>query len=124
MSRKALTATKIVKPVVSGNAQDARRAVLGTYKQLQRMTPKLWWDYELHDIPLPLLREMFKNEYVKHKHLQDIRVIDRKVEEAKQHMNSMNFNFYTSPMIRNYLLGENIEAKPKDFLSRFLECKD
>lgn len=50
----------------------------------QRLAPTFWWDYELHDMPLPVFRAVLKKQFTNNAHLNDVRVIDRKVAECKQ----------------------------------------
>lgn len=116
----ASAVAKEVVPVVSSSKQQARASVLAVYKELQRLAPTLWWDYGLHDMPLPVFRAALKKKFTDNAHLNDIRVIDRKVAECKQDMVSIRYFFYNEEHVRNYLFRENIEAKPTDFLSKFL----
>uniref|UniRef100_A0A7E4ZPV9 WASH_WAHD domain-containing protein n=1 Tax=Panagrellus redivivus TaxID=6233 RepID=A0A7E4ZPV9_PANRE len=90
----------------------------------QRLAPKFWHDYDLKDMPLPVFRAVLKKQFTKNAHLNDVRVIDRQVGETKQHIYSINYNFYNKDHVRNFLFRENVEAKPKDFLSRFLSQKE
>ena len=41
-----------------------------------------------------------------------------------QHMESIRMAYYNPDHVRNYLFAENVEAKPKDFLSKFLNGKE
>ncbi|KAF7635564.1 hypothetical protein Mgra_00004951 [Meloidogyne graminicola] len=116
--------SRLVKPIISQDLAEARINVLKMYKQYQRLAPTHWWDYQLQDIPLPVFREVMKNQFMKNAHLQDVRVIDRKVEEARQHLVALKFYFYNEYHVRNMLFAENIEPKPKDFLSKFLHGKE
>ena len=116
-------ATLAARPIKSRNAAEARLAVLQSYKELQRLTPKFWWDYGLHDMPLGVFRAVLKQQFTANKAIKDIRVIDRKVGEAHQHMEAIRYAFYNPDHVRNYLFKENVEAAPKDFLSKFLSGK-
>lgn len=113
-----------VTPIVSSNKDQARASVLAVYKELQRLAPTFWWDYELHDMPLPVFRAVLKKQFTSNAHLNDVRVIDRKVAECKQHIVGIKYAFYNGDHIRNYLFRENVEARPKDFLSKFLMGKE
>lgn len=93
---------QIVKPVSSASHKEARKAVLRVYKEVAKATPTMWWDLWLQgeiesgwlempgkkfspsDIPLPVFRELLKKQFLKHKDIQDIRIIDRKVRETKE----------------------------------------
>ncbi|VDM65292.1 unnamed protein product [Strongylus vulgaris] len=108
------------------------------YSFRQRMTPKFWWDFGMHDMPLGVFRSVLKQQFVKNAHITDFRVIDRLVEETRQfnesfharlrhrfqHMYAIRYAFYNPDHVRNYLFRENVEAKPKDFLSKFLSGQD
>ena len=50
---------------------------------------------ELTDIPLPVFREVLKGQFLKNAHLQDVRIIDRKVEGFLSIKQSNNNNFST-----------------------------
>lgn len=39
-------------------------------------------------------------------------------------MESIRMAYYNPDHVRNYLFAENVEAKPKDFLSKFLNGKE
>uniref|UniRef100_A0AC35TVB7 NADH dehydrogenase [ubiquinone] 1 alpha subcomplex subunit 6 n=1 Tax=Rhabditophanes sp. KR3021 TaxID=114890 RepID=A0AC35TVB7_9BILA len=119
----ATTTTKLVAPVISSNSIEARRRVLTVYKELQRLAPKFWFDYGLQDAPLSVFREVLKNQFTKNKHVQDIRVVDRMVEETKQHIVNIRYAFYNPDHVRNMLFRENVEPKSKDFLSNFFSGK-
>ncbi|KHJ96257.1 complex 1 protein [Oesophagostomum dentatum] len=73
-----------VAPVQSISKEQARRAVLQSYKDLQRMTPKFWWDFGMTDMPLGVFRSVLKQQFMKNAHITDLRVIDRLVGETKQ----------------------------------------
>ncbi|CAB3406523.1 unnamed protein product [Caenorhabditis bovis] len=122
--RSGAQAVRTVAPIKSSNPQEARMAVLQVYKEFQRMTPKFWWDYGLHDMPLGVFRAVIKKQFTKNGHLTDVRVVDRLVGETNKHMEAIRYTFYNPDHVRNYLFAENIEAKPKDFLSKFLNGKD
>ncbi|VDO30070.1 unnamed protein product [Haemonchus placei] len=93
--RSGANAVRQVVPLHSVNKGQARRAVLQVYKDLvlfefayypsrQRMTPKFWWDFGLHDMPLGVLRSSLKQQFMKNAHIDDIRIVDRLVAETKQ----------------------------------------
>lgn len=118
------TAVRVVAPVKSNNAAEARMSVLQAYKEFQRLTPKFWWDFGLHDMPLGVFRAVIKKQFTKNGHLTDVRVVDRMVGETHMHMESIRMAYYNPDHVRNYLFAENVDAKPKDFLSKFLNGKE
>ncbi|KAK6747284.1 hypothetical protein RB195_000474 [Necator americanus] len=109
---------------VSINKDQARQSVLQVYKELQRMTPNFWWDFGMHDMPMGVFRSVLKQQFMKNAHITDLRIIDRLVGETKQHMYAIRYAFYNPDHVRNYLFRENVEAKPKDFLSKFLSGQE
>ncbi|VDD87862.1 unnamed protein product [Enterobius vermicularis] len=70
-------------------------------------------------MPLPYFRLVLKKEFLKNAHLTDIRVIDRKVNECEQHLCSLKYYFYNEEHLRNYLFREDVDEKPKDFMTKF-----
>nr|CAD2138885.1 unnamed protein product [Meloidogyne enterolobii]CAD2183800.1 unnamed protein product [Meloidogyne enterolobii] len=123
-SNTGAAVSRMVRPIISQDLVEAKLNVLKMYKQFQRVAKQHWWDYRLQDIPLPVFREVLKKEFMKNAHIQDVRIIDRKVEEARQHLVALKYFFYNEYHVRNMLFAENIEPKPKDFLSKFLHGKD
>ncbi|KAK5968523.1 hypothetical protein GCK32_001091 [Trichostrongylus colubriformis] len=73
-----------VAPVQSVSKDQARRAVLQVYKDLQRITPTFWWDFGMQDMPLGVFRSVLKQQFIKNAHIDDIRIIDRLVYETRQ----------------------------------------
>ncbi|KAI6187408.1 hypothetical protein M3Y98_00240000 [Aphelenchoides besseyi] len=116
----AETVVKSVTPVSSRTPEQARLGVLQVYKNLQKITPKFWFDYNLVDIPLPVFRNVLKNEFTKNAHHSDLRIIDRKVAECYKDIEAVQMAYYNPEHVRNYLFRENIDPKAKDFLSQFL----
>ncbi|KAE9556373.1 hypothetical protein FO519_000413 [Halicephalobus sp. NKZ332] len=116
--------TRYVAPVVSTSQDEARRRVLSIYKEVQRLAPKFWFEYDLREISLPALRTVLKKQFTKNAHLSDIRAIDRRVGETHEHLENIRMYYYNRDHVRNMLFHENIEPQPKDFLSRFLSRKD
>ncbi|RCN35134.1 complex 1 protein [Ancylostoma caninum] len=82
--QKGANALRHVTPVQSISKDQARQSVLQVYKDLQRMTPKFWWDFGMHDMPLGVFRSVLKQQFMKNAHITDLRIIDRLVGETKQ----------------------------------------
>uniref|UniRef100_A0A0K0F110 Complex I-B14 n=1 Tax=Strongyloides venezuelensis TaxID=75913 RepID=A0A0K0F110_STRVS len=116
--------TKLVAPIVSSSKEEARKNVLKVYKEVQRIAPNFWFEYKLVDTPLSVFREVLKNQFLKNKHIQDIRVIDRKVAECRLDLENIKYYYYNPDHVRNMLYRENLDAKPGDFLSKFLSGKN
>ncbi|CAK5090830.1 unnamed protein product [Meloidogyne enterolobii] len=79
-SNTGAAVSRMVRPIISQDLVEAKLNVLKMYKQFQRVAKQHWWDYRLQDIPLPVFREVLKKEFMKNAHIQDVRIIDRKVE--------------------------------------------
>jgi len=71
-------------------------------------------------VPLPVFRDVLKKQFLKNAHINDIRIIDKKVAEAYFDIESVEMRYYNPYHVRNILFRENIEPKAKDFLSKFL----
>nr|CRZ25075.1 BMA-COQ-3 [Brugia malayi] len=124
MIRTATATTREVIPIVSANKAQSRSNVLALYKEMQRYAPKLYKQFHFDDMPLSVFRAALKKQYINNAHLTDFRVIDRKIAECRQVMLACQKHWYNSYHLRNNLFRENVEAKPKDFLSTFLRSKN
>ncbi|PIO72949.1 complex 1 protein [Teladorsagia circumcincta] len=122
--RGGANAVRQVAPVQSVSKDQARRSVLQVYKDLQRITPTFWWDFGMVDMPLGVFRSVLKQQFMKNAHIDDIRIVDRLVAETRQHMVAIKYAFYNPDHVRNFLFRENVQAKPKDFLSKFLNGQE
>jgi len=118
-----LLKAQIGRPIASNNAAETARKVRWIYKEWMRFMPDLWHEGKYFDMPLPHLKLLIKNQFLKNKGIMDVRIIDRllhfAVEELKETKNQSNQWYH----IRNYLLKDNIEPKATDFLSQFLAGK-
>ncbi|VDK84913.1 unnamed protein product [Litomosoides sigmodontis] len=90
----------------------------------QRYAPELYKKFNFEDMPLSVFRAALKKQYTNNAHLTDFRIIDRKIAECRQVMLACQKTWYNSYHLRNVLFRENVEAKPKDFLSTFLRSKN
>jgi len=112
-----------VKPIVSTSAEQARRRVLQSYKDWMRHFPIFIYRYKLPytdtEIKLAL-----KQQFLKNAHVQDIRVIDRLVQQSEVELQGIAETWTPTYTVQNVFWGEHIEPKPKDFLSKFLAGKD
>ncbi|KAM3725179.1 NADH dehydrogenase [ubiquinone] 1 alpha subcomplex subunit [Dirofilaria immitis] len=124
MIRTAATTIREVVPIVSANEAQSRANVLAVYKEMQRYAPELYKEFHFEDMPLSVFRAALKKQYTSNAHLTDFRIIDRKIAECRQAILACKKNWYNSYHLRNMLFRENVEAKPKDFLSTFLRGKN
>lgn len=58
----------------------------------QRYAPKLYKHFHLEDMPLSVFRAALKKQFTNYSHLNDVRVIDRKIAECRQ-VNIVYCNF-------------------------------
>jgi len=107
-----------VKPLLSLDRTEARRRVLNLYRAWYRQLPYVMLDY---DIPkqLPDLKAKLREEFLKNKHVEDIRVIDMLVIKGQMELKETAEQWKQKGHIMNYF-KESIEPKPKGFLSKFL----
>jgi len=74
-----------------------------------------------YDIPLQLpdLKAKLREEFLKNKHVEDIRVIDMLVIKGQMELKETAEQWKQKGHIMNYF-KESIEPKPQGFLSKFL----
>ncbi|VDN20236.1 unnamed protein product [Gongylonema pulchrum] len=89
----------------------------------QRYAPEVYNNFYYEDMPLSVFRAALKKQFTINSHLSDLRIIDRKIAECRQVMLACQKAWYNEYHLRNVLFRENVEAKPKDFLSTFLHSK-
>ncbi|KAK2576981.1 hypothetical protein KPH14_011944 [Odynerus spinipes] len=107
-----------VRPILSTDHAQARRRVLALYKAWVREAPFIVMDYNIPYSRKQCL-EKIRSEFMKHKHVTDLRVIDLLV--LKGHMEFMEIINMWKP-VGNLLFHfkDTHNPKPKDFLGKFL----
>ncbi|XP_071455158.1 NADH dehydrogenase [ubiquinone] 1 alpha subcomplex subunit 6 [Hetaerina americana] len=111
------SAIRQVKPILSTDHEEARKRVLNLYKAWYRHIPYLVLDF---DIPksIPQCREKLREEFMKHQHVTDIRVIDMLVIKGQMELKEVANKWKQKGHIMTYF-KDTIEPKPTDFLSKF-----
>lgn len=107
-----------VRPLLSTTQIDARVRVLGLYKAWIRQATMIPRDY---DIPKneEQIKEKIRSEFLKHRNVKDIRVIDMLVIKGQMELREVASKFKHKGQIMTYW-KETIEPKPTDFLSKFV----
>lgn len=122
--KRTYSAVREVVPIASSNKAQSRARVLAVYKEMQRNAPLVYDEFVLNDMPLSVFRAALKKQFTNNSHLTDFRVIDRKIAECRQSILACRKSWYNPHHLRNILFRENVEPKPKDFLSTFLRSKN
>ncbi|KAF4519749.1 hypothetical protein B566_EDAN010342 [Ephemera danica] len=114
----ARTAIKQVRPILSVDRGEARKRVLNLYKAWYRQIPYVVLDY---DIPKSVeqCRAKLREEFNKHRHVTDIRVIDMLVIKGQMELKETVEIWKQKGHVMAYF-KDTQEPKPTDFLSKFL----
>ncbi|KAH8270826.1 hypothetical protein KR018_005799 [Drosophila ironensis] len=132
----AKRAVQQVRPILSVDREQARKRALNLYKAWYRQMPYIVMDY---DIPKTVeqCRSKLREEFVKHRNVTDIRVIDMLVIKVGTSFASQN-NTLSMHLQGQMELKESVEIwkqkghimrywkesqdpKPTDFLSKFIQ---
>ncbi|KAJ8917681.1 hypothetical protein NQ315_005128 [Exocentrus adspersus] len=123
MASQAVKRTiKEVKPILSVDREEARKRVLNLYKAWYRQLPYI---VKAYDIPknVEQCRERLREEFTKHDHFPDIRVIDMLVIKGQMELKEIVNVWKQKGHVMTYF-KDSLEPKPKDFLSKFLSGKE
>ncbi|KAI5697509.1 NADH dehydrogenase [ubiquinone] 1 alpha subcomplex subunit 6 [Diaphorina citri] len=115
--KSTIVGTK-VRPLLSTTKADARVRVLGLYKAWIRQATLIPIDY---DVPKSeeQIKEKIRSEFLKHKHVTDIRIIDMLVIKGQMELRETASLFKHKGQIMSYW-KETLEPKPTDFISKFM----
>ncbi|KAF5282408.1 hypothetical protein FQR65_LT14302 [Abscondita terminalis] len=123
MASKALNiAKRQVKPILSLDQEEARKRAINLYRAWYKQIPFIVRHF---DIPKSTeqCQKLLRQEFVKHEHLTDVRVIDMLIIKGQMELKESVENWKQKGHIMSYF-KETIEPKPKDFLSKFIQGVD
>uniref|UniRef100_A0A1B6CPM9 NADH dehydrogenase [ubiquinone] 1 alpha subcomplex subunit 6 n=1 Tax=Clastoptera arizonana TaxID=38151 RepID=A0A1B6CPM9_9HEMI len=117
-SQAAKAFVKQVKPILSLDKSEAKKRVLNLYKAWYRQVPYIVMDY---DIPKDIkdCRAKLREEFTKHKSINDIRVIDMLVIKGQMELKECVNKWKTKAHVMTYW-KDSLEPKPNDFMSKFM----
>jgi len=111
-----------VRPVLSVNKDEARRRVLNLYKAWYRKIPFILDNYRVQ-LTKESCKAKLREEFLKHKDVDDIRVIDMLVIKGKMELQETVNKWKQNSHLMRYW-KETVEPKPTDFLTKFLSGKN
>jgi len=112
--------TRQVKPLLSGDALDAKVRVLSLYKAWYRHIPFMVKDFHFpRDVDQ--CRDVLRKEFRSKAAVKDIRVIDMLVVKGQQDLKEVVEHWKQNNHIMDKWFRNDVVAeKPKDFISKFL----
>ncbi|XP_064479998.1 NADH dehydrogenase [ubiquinone] 1 alpha subcomplex subunit 6-like [Ornithodoros turicata] len=112
------TTAQRVKPILSLDQTEARRRALNLYKAWYRQMPTIVKQY---DIPVTAEqgRAKLREEFVKNRHVRDIRTIDLLVIKGQMELVETLKIFKQKSHVMAYF-KDTVNPKPTDFMSKFL----
>lgn len=119
---RAAAVAKVVQPIMSKNADEARRRVIQLYKAWWREIPITIQEYQL-DISVAQGRQKVKELFKKNAHVRDIKLIDMLVIKGKQDLEETIHIWKQRTHLMRYFY-EPPNKQPTDFLSRFYAGKN
>ncbi|XP_063972824.1 NADH dehydrogenase [ubiquinone] 1 alpha subcomplex subunit 6 [Diachasmimorpha longicaudata] len=122
MATPVKAAVRQVRPLLSVNKNEARRRVLNLYRAWYRQMPFINMEYDLPKTEKDL-KQKLREEFVKHKDVKDLRVIDLLVVKGQMELQEAAQKWKTSGTFM-YFYKDTVEKKPTDFMSKFLAGHD
>ncbi|THK33000.1 NADH dehydrogenase [ubiquinone] 1 alpha subcomplex subunit 6 [Diachasma alloeum] len=122
MATPAKAAVRQVQPLLSRNNKEAHRRVINLYRAWYRQIPYINLEF---DIPKTEndMRQKLREEFMKHKDVKDIRIIDLLVVKGQMELQETAQKWKNSGTFM-YLYKDTVEKKPTDFMSKFLAGQD
>ncbi|XP_065090769.1 NADH dehydrogenase [ubiquinone] 1 alpha subcomplex subunit 6-like [Ochlerotatus camptorhynchus] len=111
-----------VRPLLSMNHQEAHRKVLKLYKTWYRQLPQTVYEC---DIPKSLeqCRQKLREEFLKHRNVTDLRVIDMLVIKGQMELKETSAKWKQKSHLMRYWKDTQV-PKAQDFLSKFYTGHD
>ncbi|KAE8752934.1 hypothetical protein FOCC_FOCC000279 [Frankliniella occidentalis] len=120
--KAASVVTRQVRPILSLTQEDSRRRVLALYKAWYRQIPHI-----VSEIDIPKnqkqCQEKLREEFLKHKDVKDIRVIDMLIIKGQMELKETVTKWKQVGHVMAYW-KDTVNKKPTDFLGKFLDGKD
>ncbi|VDM17955.1 unnamed protein product [Hydatigera taeniaeformis] len=115
---------KVVRPILSRNAVEAKRRVLNLYRAWYRQLPFIVKEYGYTCVTatVPELKQKLREEFMKNKDVRDIRVIDLLVHRGQNDLLEVARTWRSDCQVMDFFRETEVE-KPKDFLTKFLSGK-
>jgi len=120
-SNQIVKAAKMVQPMISLDRAEARARVLSLYKAWYRQIPQIVdIDYHIQKTK-PECRAKLKEQFMKHKDVQDIRVIDILVFKGQNDLKETVRVHKQNHGLMAYWRETAETTKPQDFMGKFLD---